>query len=119
MKLYGIPNCSTVKKARLWLESRGVDYQFHDFRKDGVDATLLRHWLDQIPWEQLVNRAGMTWRGLTDEEKAQVQGNDSAIALMLAKPSVIKRPVLADGSRIIKLGFDAQAYESLTGQPSP
>ncbi|HEY8119310.1 MAG TPA: ArsC family reductase [Methylophilaceae bacterium] len=113
MKLYGIPNCNTVKKSRTWLESHGISYQFHDFKKDGVNAAMLGQWLEQTTWEKLVNRAGMTWRNLSDTEKAQVHDNDSAIALMLAKPSVIKRPVLVNDARILQLGFDAEKYETL------
>ncbi len=112
LKLYGIPNCNTVKKARAWLDAKGVAYTFHDFRKDGVDAALLARWLTQAPWEKLVNRAGMTWRGLPDAAKTAVTDNASAIALMLEKPSVIKRPVLERDGAMIQLGFDEAAYAS-------
>lgn len=118
MKLYGIPNCNTVKKARDWLDAHGVAYEFHDFKKHGVDQALINGWLAQVPWEKLVNRAGMTWRALSEAEKTMVQDNASATALMLTKPSVIKRPVLVNGTRIIQLGFDAQKYESLTHDTS-
>ena len=113
MKLYGIPNCSTVKKARTWLDEHGIAYEFHDFKKSGVDQPTLDHWLEQVAWEKLVNRAGMTWRGLTDAEKAAVQDNASAAALMRAKTSVIKRPVLVDNGNIISLGFDETVYQNL------
>jgi Spx/MgsR family transcriptional regulator len=112
LKLYGIPNCNTVKKARTWLDAKGVAYTFHDFRKDGVDEALLAQWLTQVPWEKLVNRSGLTWRGLPDTAKAAVTDNVSAIALMLEKPSVIKRPVLERDGTMIQLGFDEAAYES-------
>lgn len=111
LKLYGIPNCNTVKKARTWLEANGVSYDFHDFRKDGINAALLQGWLQQIPWEKLVNRAGMTWRALPENAKAAVKDNASAIALMLNKPSVIKRPVLVKDGRILQLGFSDAAYK--------
>lgn len=114
MKLYGIPNCNTVKKAREWLDTHGVAYTFHDFKKQGIDDATLHAWLDQQPWEKLVNRAGMTWRGLSDDEKAQVKDNASAAALMRTKTSVIKRPVLVSEDRILALGFDADQYEALT-----
>ena len=113
MKLYGIPNCNTVKKARAWLDEHGVAYDFHDYKKQGVDRAMLESWLEQMPWEKLVNRAGMTWRGLNDAEKAAIVDNASAVALMTAKPSVIRRPVVADEARILTIGFDASTYESL------
>lgn len=111
MKLYGIPNCNTVKKARTWLEENGIAYEFHDFKKHGVDEALLQAWLTQIPWEKLVNRAGMTWRALSDDEKAAVVDPENAIVLMLAKPSIIKRPVAVANAKVIALGFDPSTYE--------
>lgn len=113
MKLYGIPNCNTVKKARAWLDEHGVAYDFHDYKKQSVDRAMLESWLEQMPWEKLVNRAGTTWRGLSDTEKAAVVDNPSAVALMIAKPSVIRRPVIAEDSRVLTVGFDAAEYESL------
>ncbi|MBU1689573.1 MAG: arsenate reductase, partial [Gammaproteobacteria bacterium] len=94
MKLYGIPNCNTVKKARTWLTENHIDTSFHDFKKQGVSEELLKTWLKQISWEKLVNRQGTTWRQLPDEAKAAVCDDASAIRLMLEKSSVIKRPVL-------------------------
>ena len=113
MKLYGIPNCSTVKKARAWLDEHGVAYEFHDYKKQGVDAATLENWLAQMPWEKLVNRAGMTWRGLDDAEKAAVTDNASAAALMQAKPSVSRRPVIVHDNRIVAVGFDSDIYQTL------
>jgi len=116
MKLYGIPNCSTVKKARTWLDANKVAYEFHDFKKLGIDQPTLSEWLKQMPWEKLVNRAGMTWRGLSDAEKAAVQDNASAAALMQDKTSVIKRPVLVNHGKIVGLGFDEISYQALLKQ---
>ena len=113
MKLYGIPNCNTVKKARNWLDQHGIAYEFHDFKKQGVSTELIRGWLTQQPWEKLVNRAGMTWRGLDDAAKTAVRDDASALALMLEKTSVIKRPVLVQDDRILHLGFDESAYRNL------
>ncbi|HNZ56274.1 MAG TPA: ArsC family reductase [Methylophilaceae bacterium] len=113
MQLFGIPNCNTVKKARDWLDSHQIAYAFHDFKKNGVSHGLLEGWLTQRPWEKLVNRAGMTWRNLSDAEKAAVTDAPSAILLMLAKPSVIKRPVLVKDGIIISLGFDEATYKEL------
>ncbi|MBU1977888.1 MAG: ArsC family reductase [Gammaproteobacteria bacterium] len=112
MKLYGIPNCNTVKKARTWLTENHIDTSFHDFKKQGVSEELLKTWLKQISWEKLVNRQGTTWRQLPDEAKAAVCDDASAIRLMLEKSSVIKRPVLEmDGK--ITLGFDEATYQTL------
>ena len=110
MRLYGIPNCNTVKKARTWLEESRIVYEFHDFKKNGIDAALLNGWLSQLPWEKLVNRAGMTWRNLPDVEKTVVTDTASALTLMLAKCSVIKRPVLVKDGKILQLGFDEAVY---------
>ena len=113
MKLHGITNCNTVKKARTWLAENGVEVQFHNFKKDGADAALINSWLAQISWDKLVNRTGTTWRGLSDEAKAAVQDNASATALMLHKTSVIKRPVLVKDGKILSLGFDKAIYGKL------
>lgn len=111
MKLYGIPNCNTVKKAREWLQSNNIAYEFHDFKKQSIDTSTLNIWLQQYPWEKLVNRAGMTWRNLSDAEKAVIVDNASAITLMQNKTSVIKRPVLVENDVILALGFDESIYQ--------
>lgn len=111
MKLYGIPNCSTVKKARNWITEHGQDVPFHDFKKDGLDRTVLERWTGLVRWQDLVNRKGTTWRQLGEAEKAAVNGEHGAIELMLKKPSVIKRPVLESEDRIL-VGFDEQHYRS-------
>ena len=113
MKLYGIPNCNTVKKARTWLSEHQVDVDFHDFKKDGIDETLVEGWLGQMPWEKLVNRSGMTWRNLDEQTKASIRNDASATKLMLEKPSVIKRPVLVEDGKILSVGFDEAAYQKL------
>ena len=109
--VYGIPNCDTVKKARTWLADRGLDVAFHDFKKQGVPADQLPAWLAAFGRERLINRAGTTWRRLDDGVKAAGVDDASAIALMLAEPSVIKRPVVqwADGQ--LTLGFGAEMFE--------
>lgn len=113
LKLYGIPNCNTVKKARDWLDANHVAYQFHDFKKLGASADILNNWLAQITREQLINRAGLTWRGLQASEKDNITNDASAIALMQAKTSVIKRPILEKDGKIVCLGFDETAYKEL------
>lgn len=105
--LYGIPNCDTVKKARAWLGDQGVDYQFHDFKKSGVPADQLARWTEAAGWEKVLNRKGTTWRKLDAAEQAGVHDSASAQALMLANPSVIKRPVVDWGKKGITVGFDA------------
>ncbi|KAF0815273.1 Regulatory protein Spx [Andreprevotia sp. IGB-42] len=112
MKLYGIPNCDTVKKARSWLADANIGYEWHDFKKQGVTSELLGGWAAQVGWEKLVNKAGTTWRKLDDATKAGVVDTDSAIALMMAQPSVIKRPVL-DSNGTISVGFSTERYEAL------
>ncbi|MFN3750817.1 MAG: ArsC family reductase [Thiobacillus sp.] len=115
MKLYGIPNCTTVKKARAWLAAHGHDVPFHDFRKDGVDPAWLQRVAKQVGWQALVNTRGTTWRALAEPEKAAAGDEAGAIALMLAKPSVIKRPVLERDGRYT-LGFAENQYQDLFGE---
>ncbi|GAA4455303.1 ArsC family reductase [Nibrella saemangeumensis] len=107
--LYAIPNCDTVKKARTWLADHGVAYQFHDYKKQGIDGQIIRHWLTQKSWEELVNRSGITWKKLPDAEKPT--DTEGATALMLAKPSVIRRPLIEANGQIVALGFKAEEYE--------
>ena len=113
--VYGIPNCDTVKKARTWLETRGVPFEFHDFKKAGLSASLVKDWLADVPLDALLNRRGTTWRGLPDEAKAAAESVDGAIALMVEKPSVVKRPVVVVDGRVKSLGFAAAEYEALFG----
>jgi arsenate reductase len=110
--LYGIPNCDTVKKARTWLAAQGHDFTFHDFKKQGLERDTVATWLKQLDWEVLVNRKGLTWRKLTDAQKAAVVDKASALELMLANPSVIKRPVLDNGGKL-SVGFSDAQYRGL------
>jgi arsenate reductase len=114
MKLYGIPNCTTVKKARAWLAEHAIEVTFHDFKKQGVDAIWLRKVAAQTGWQALVNTRGTTWRKLTDTEKTAVTDETTAIALMLAQPSVIKRPVLEYEGHY-HLGFSEDQYQAIFG----
>ncbi|GAB3786344.1 ArsC family reductase [Spirosoma horti] len=107
--LYAIPNCDTVKKARVWLAEHKITYQFHDYKKAGIDQKTIERWLMQKPWEELVNRAGTTWKKLPDEEKPTNAAG--AISLMIEKPSVIRRPLIELDEKIVTLGFHAPAYE--------
>ena len=112
--LYGIRNCDTVKKARAWLDARGVVYDFHDYKTAGIEEARLRAWAAELGWEKLLNRAGTTFRKLADADKADLD-EDRAIALMLAQPSMIRRPVLDLGARRL-LGFDAARYAAATSE---
>ncbi|MDH5692103.1 MAG: ArsC family reductase [Gammaproteobacteria bacterium] len=107
--VYGIKNCGTVKKALNWLDENGIEYTFHDYKKEGVDETKLKSWVKELGWESLLNRRGLTWRKLSDEEKSGInQGN--AIKIMLEKPSIIKRPLII-ANREKLLGFDEDEYQ--------
>ncbi len=110
--VYGIPNCDSVKKARVWLTDHGVDYVFHDFKKQGVPADALDFWLKQVCWEVLVNRKGTTWRKLDAALQASVVDNTSARAVMLANASVIKRPVVVNGKTVI-VGVNPDAWQNV------
>jgi len=110
--LYGIPNCDTVKKARAWLADHNVAYVFHDFKKQGVPADRIDHWLGELGWEKLVNRKGNTWRQLDRSVQAGVSDAASARALMLEHASVIKRPVVEWRAQTT-VGFDAVAWKLL------
>ncbi|WP_119154754.1 ArsC family reductase [Caldimonas tepidiphila] len=111
--LYGIPNCDTVRKARRRLDELGVAHAFHDFRKQGVPEARLDGWMATVGWEKLVNRQGTTWRKLAPEQQAAVVDEASARQLMLAQPSVIKRPVVETGDGRVLVGYDDAAYASL------
>ena len=109
--IHGIRNCDTMKKARAWLEAHGVAYRFHDYKVEGLDRATLEAWVRQVGWEKLLNRAGTTFRKLPEAEKADLT-EARAIALMLAQPSVIRRPVLATGGRLI-VGFSPASYQGV------
>lgn len=113
MRMYGIRNCDTIKKARAWLEARGVGYAFHDYKVEGIDEARLRGWAAELGWEKLLNRAGTTFRKLSDADKLGLD-EDKAVALMLAQPSMIKRPVLdVDGA--LTVGFKPEDYAKAVG----
>jgi len=113
IKLYGIANCNTVKKARDWLTQHGIAVEFHDFKKHGLDTETARNWLQQRDWSELINRKGLTWRGLTDEYKQQVKDSSSALSLMIDKTSAIKRPLLVQDGKLLHVGFEMTAYAEI------
>jgi arsenate reductase len=106
--IYGIKNCDTMKKARGWLDGHGVAYSFHDYKTEGIDKEKLKRWSDELGWEALLNRAGTTFRKLPDADKEGLNER-KAIALMLAQPSMIKRPVLELGGKLLA-GFKPEIY---------
>ena len=108
--LYGIPNCDTVRRARAWLTAQGIEHRFHDFKKAGVPADRLDAWIAALGWQPLVNRQGTTWRKLDDATRDAVVDAASARALMLAQPSVIKRPVVEWAGGAITVGFDEAEF---------
>ena len=108
--IYGIKNCDTMKKARAWLDRRGITYEFHDYKSRGIDRARLEIWASELGWETLLNRAGMTFRNLPDAQKDGITYK-KAVALMLEQPSMIKRPVLEVGGRLL-VGFKPEHYET-------
>ena len=109
--IFGIANCDTVKKARSWLDKHKVDYQFHDFRRDGLTEKQIKTWLAKVDLELLLNKRSRTWRELSDSDKSNVT-ESKAIKLMLKQPSLIKRPVLVKG-KDVTVGFDPKHYQTL------
>src|SRR3954453_22329399 len=105
MKVYGITNCNTVKKAIDWLRDHRGDFEFHDYKKKGICKEKLEEWSNQIGWENLVNKRGTTWRTLPADRQQKITNKEAAIDLMLEKPSIIKRPVIETGNKLI-VGFD-------------
>jgi Spx/MgsR family transcriptional regulator len=112
--MYGITNCETIKKARVWLESHDVAYRFHDYRVQGLDADRLNGWSRKVGWEILLNKASTTFRELSDKDKLSLD-EKQAKALMLANPTMIKRPVLELGDRIL-VGFKPDVYQQAVGE---
>ena len=108
--LYGIPNCDTVKKARQWLDKNDVEYRFHNFRKDGLDAKQLKRWLDTLGWETVLNRKGTTWRQLPEDVRKNTNASN-VTKLLLEHPTLIKRPVLDQGDQV-RCGFNAAEYQA-------
>lgn len=111
--IYGIKNCDTMKKARTWLDKAGVEYAFHDYKASGIDMAILEAWAGKVGWEVLLNKAGTTFKKLPDADKANVT-EKKAIALMMAQPSMIKRPVLDIGGKLL-VGFKPAEYEKALG----
>jgi len=111
LTLYGINNCDTVKKARRWLEDHGIEYQFHDFRQDGLDIYQLTSWVENLGWETLVNKRSTTWRGLSDKDK-NILSKQQAIDLLLIHPTLIKRPVVVKNKTVL-VGFNEAEFQKI------
>jgi arsenate reductase len=112
--IYGIKNCDTMKKARAWLDKAGIDYAFHDYKASGIDKAHLERWSKDVGWEVLLNRAGTTFRKLPDKDKEGLTAT-KAIKLMIEQPSMIKRPVLDTGKRLL-VGFKPEDYKAAFGK---
>ena len=112
LRIYGIKNCDTMKKAFAWLDSRKLAYEFHDYKKEGVPSGKLKEWATKAGWEKLVNSRGPTWRKIPDGEKLPLT-ESKALALLEKNPSAIRRPIVEAGSRLL-VGFDAADFEKLS-----
>ncbi|MFS0773650.1 arsenate reductase [Sphingomonas sp. 1P08PE] len=113
VQLFGIRSCDTMRKAMAWLEAAGVSYAFHDYKKEGADADMVRGWVDRLGWEAVLNRAGTTFRKLPEAERTGLDA-DRAVALMLAQPSMIRRPMLVHGA-VLEAGFKPDRYAAIFG----
>lgn len=113
MKIYGIPNCNTVKKAQDWLKANDLAYTFHNFKKDGITPDKLNQWCDFFGWENVLNKKGTTWRKLSADEQAAVVDQPAAVKVMMANPSAIKRPVVEKAEQPVCIGFNEAQYQSL------
>ncbi|MFS1538248.1 MAG: ArsC family reductase [Candidatus Phlomobacter fragariae] len=109
--LYGIKNCDTIKKARQWLHNNHIIYQFHDYRTDGISIELLEIFIQYLGWKTLINKRGMTWKKLSNEQKANIIDVASAKELMLKYPAIIKRPLLTTTDNSYLLGFSRDEYQ--------
>lgn len=109
--MFGIKNCDTIKKARKWLEAEGIEYEFHDYKKDGLSSDMLNSWVKDLGWEALINKRGTTWRKLPDNIKESID-QASAIQIMLDNTSIIKRPLLINDKTKKLLGFKADEYQN-------
>jgi arsenate reductase len=116
--VYGIENCDQVRKARSWLRAHSIDARFHDFRRDGLTAAMLERWLAHLPWDALLNRRGQAWRKLDPQRRAQVVDKASAVEAMLADPTLVKRPVIEAGDRLL-VGFSESTYRTAFPTEAP
>lgn len=111
--IFGIRNCSTMKKAFDWFESQGLEFDFHDYKKAGINPQTLQHWLERVEWQDLINKRGTTWRKLTPEQQT-VDSAEEAVELMCAHPSLIRRPVIASADHLL-IGYNESEYQQKLG----
>lgn len=114
-QVYGIPNCDTVKKALTWLKDHEIAYEFNDYKKKGITPQKLKAWSKQLGWEALLNKKGTTWKNLDAATQAKITNEKAAIALLVDHTSMIKRPLIEKGEKVVALGFDAEVYEEVFG----
>jgi arsenate reductase (glutaredoxin) len=112
MIVYGIKNCDTVKKALTWLKANKITFQFHDYKTEGITAAKLKAWCEQVGWESLLNKKGTTWRKLDEATQASVTNESVAIRIMMSHTSIIKRPLMEEGNKVVVLGFDEGEYKN-------
>ena len=112
MIVYGIKNCDTVKKSLDWLKANQVDYEFHDYKTEGISKAKLKSWVKQVGMDTIFNKKSSTWRDLSDAEKANITTDEAAIALMAEKNSIIKRPVIEKDNKVVAVGYDEAAYKA-------
>ena len=110
-KLYGIPNCNTVKKAQDWLKNNGIEYEFHDFKKKGITSAKLKEWFNAFGWEKVINKAGLTFKKLSKEEQAEINSPSSAVTYLITNTSAIKRPIVEREEKAVLLGFKEDEYD--------
>ena len=117
MMVYGIKNCSTVKKALTWFDSHKINYDFYDLKEDPIDEATLNAWFKKLPghltWDMLINKSSMTWRNLSEREKKLADKQESVIQLIIEKPTVMKRPLVAIDKKVVSLGFDELIFKQL------
>lgn len=109
--IYAIPNCNTVKKALDWLKANKVAFEFHDYKKKGITTAILNSWCKQLGWEALINKKGTTWKQLPKEIQASITNQKAAVALMMEKTSIIRRPLIEENEKVILIGFDEAEYK--------
>ena len=108
--VYGIKNCDTVKKTLQWLDSKKIEFEFHDYKTKSISKSKLQEWASQVGWEVLVNKKGTTWRQLDEARKASIDNESAAIDLMIENTSIIKRPVIEKEGKVVEIGFDEKEY---------
>lgn len=113
MKLYGIPNCNTVKKAQDWLKGKNIDFEFHDFKKKGITAEKLTEWFTAFGWEKVINKNGLTFKKLSKEQQEAINSPETVLSYLMQNTSAIKRPIVEKNGKAILLGFNEEAFQEV------